>query len=103
MLCRIVEGDDMSFWKSGDRAIISNNATARHEDELLIQGVPGSSCTLRKYIGQGVYTKNTWAVILENGRDIWVSEKALRKPYDGNELCEWSAVCWQPKELLVVN
>ena len=29
--------------------------------------------------------------------------KNLRKPYDGNELCEWKHCAFQPKELVVVS
>ena len=89
-------------WKKGDTAIVSSGGgtwVGRNHD--------GETCELIRFDGKKSFRDNSevpnaWYV---NGEsiDFWVDEHYLRKPYDGNELCSWSACVWQPKELVVVN
>ena len=91
-------------WKAGDTAIfIANNA----KDD--IAGVSGATVILLKFVGRHNDVYNAWHVQLvdkisvRGKTECCVDEKALRKPYDGNELCEWKDCIFQPKELVVTT
>ena len=91
-------------WHAGDLALIVDDGGFREETKQCI----GSECRLASYLGHYVRADhafgvaNAWKVYI--GTHPWaVNESALRKPYDGNELYEWSDVIWQPKELVVTN
>ena len=88
-------------WKVGDIAIIYCHIAA-----LDCANVHGKSCRLICYQGSGMcggqYINNSWLVDVD-GQDISVDEKILRKPYDGNEIVEWSSCVFQPKELVLLD
>ena len=84
--------------KSGGARKIGRNGVrcAQYKLEIVI---------LQTYVGQHQGTPNAWFVHTASGTegDCYVNEQCLSKPYDGIELCEWSDVIWQPKELVVVS
>ena len=86
-------------WKKDDTAIVWAEA-------LLDSGhINGQQVQLISFEGsiptESAYT-DWWLVAADDG-NRWAREICFRKPYDGNELCEWSDVIWQPKELVVTN
>jgi len=88
---------DVMNWKPGDKAIIANDFKATPNDLMKFRGV---SCVLVKYVGIHETTdqiiRNAWEVQTKHNT-VWVEEKILRKPYDGNELTEWSKCAFQPE------
>ena len=90
-------------WHPGDTAIIANDMPARLTRYTQYRGMP---CLLIRYIGLHysgeVKVRDAWEIRTDS-KTAWVNERYLRKPYDGNELCEWSDVIWQPKELVVTS
>ena len=107
MLCRIVEGNDMSFWNPGDRAIIANNAKCKSDS---LQNYVGEECVLIQFhaIAQGEHStmNDAWEVEVM-GDSFLVVERILRKPYDGHKPCTWTSVKvvtgWVPKVLETVE
>ena len=93
----------MSFWKSGDVAIIASGGI-----KWLGQNHDNETCTLIEFIGEHSSSSDGWVIHdawKVNGENItfWVNEKFLRKPYDGHELCSWEDCVFQPKELVVTT
>jgi hypothetical protein len=91
-------------WKAGDVAIIATNTICLPVDNSL----KGATCELVTYLGSqhdfGICViNNCWEALDSCGKSVWVDEKCLRKPYDGNELCEWSDCVFQPKVLELVE
>ena len=81
-------------WKAGDEAIIS----VPTKDD--IAKVSGKTCVLYEYLGttmiSGINVNCAWSVIVD-GVFCACAEPLLRKPYDGNELCEWKDCVFQPE------
>ena len=106
MLCRIVEGDDMSLWNPGDRAILADLGSRPLDNGTSFpQFWEGAECSLLEYMGDRKYhdgvMKDAWRV--QADRILFVAEPCLRKPYDGHEPCTWEDMkdIFQPKELVV--
>ena len=90
-------------WKPGDIAIIGN---APHTSDPDLLRMVGEECVLCEYYttvqGTRSLMQNTWRVEVM-GDSFLAAEKILRKPYDGNEVVEWSSCVFQPKELVLLD
>ena len=93
----------MSNWKAGDIAIICNNYMTSDSDPIKYRGV---TCVLVRYVGlhetETSRVMNAWEVDTDT-TTLWVNECVLRRPYDGNEIVEWSSCIFQPKVLELVE
>ena len=89
-------------WKKGDTAIVHAPVALCDKGQI-----NGQQVQLLYFEGRleerfGSDQIDWWRVSADNS-EKWAREIALRKPYDGNELCEWKTCVFQPKELVVVN
>jgi hypothetical protein len=84
-------------WKIGDLAIIvhfEGDIVPPHEEKFI-----GEECEI---IGTS-HGYLDWEISV-CGTTKYVSERHLiKRPYDGNELCEWSDCIFQPKVLELVE
>ena len=89
-------------WKKGDTAIV--DASDALSDRGRINGQQVQLINFEGPIPEQSAHSDWWRVATDNG-ERHAREICFRKPpkYDGNELCEWSDVIWQPKELVVTT
>ena len=83
-------------WKPGDIAVVCACTTAPEFNGKTV------TVTSNEYISMDNDFIEKPCVDIDSGSAFWLHAFTylLRKPYDGNELCKWSDVIWQPKELV---
>ena len=86
-------------WHAGDIALLVDDGNVIQKYMHCV----GCLCTLTHYRGPDP-VKPAWDVNIDGAMFI-ADETALRKPYDGNELCEWEDMkdIFIPRELVVTT
>ena len=90
-------------WKAGDTAIICNckKYPEWNGEMITVQSTP--FIDPKDGVMNRLSQHSDWWDVRSDSKDVYSREVCFRKPYDGNELCEWKDCVFQPRELVVTT